>query len=102
MATAFKRSERYTSPGPPMNSLHVLVAEDNSVNQRLARALLERRSASVTVVENGRDAVDAWATGQFDLILMDIQMPEMDGLTATLHIRARERAGDRIPIIAVT
>jgi CheY-like chemotaxis protein len=84
--------------------LNVLLAEDNVVNQRLAMRTLEKRGHQVVVVTNGRDAVAALDGGEFDLVLMDVQMPEMDGLDATRTIRAREAAagGVRIPIIAMT
>ncbi len=83
--------------------LDVLVAEDNSVNQRLARHVLERFGHQVTIVKNGREAVEAIEANDFDLVLMDVQMPEMDGLTATREIRKREsETGKRVPIIAVT
>jgi CheY-like chemotaxis protein/HPt (histidine-containing phosphotransfer) domain-containing protein len=82
--------------------LRVLLAEDNTVNQRLAMALLARRGAVVTVAVNGREAVELWSPGMFDLILMDIQMPEIDGLDATRMIRAREQGGKRVPIVALT
>jgi CheY-like chemotaxis protein len=86
-----------------MGVLHVLLAEDNVVNQRLAMRMLEKRGHQVVVVTNGRDAVSAVDGGEFDLVLMDVQMPEMDGLEATRTIRAKEAgSGSRIPIIAMT
>ncbi|HMH57450.1 MAG TPA: response regulator, partial [Gemmatimonadales bacterium] len=82
--------------------LHVLVAEDNQVNQQLAFRLLEKKGHRVTLVANGREAVAAIEREQFDLILMDVQMPEMSGLEATAAIRGRENGGRRTPIIAMT
>ena len=94
------------SPGDaldPMAVLRVLVAEDNAVNQRLAARLLEKRGHLVTVTANGREAVEALANQTFDLVLMDVQMPEMDGFEATAFIREREKHnGAHIPIIALT
>jgi len=85
------------------DGLRILVAEDSSLNQTLAVRLLERQGHTVTVVSNGKEAVQALDCAEFDLVLMDIDMPEMDGLTATRSIRATEsRLGDRVPIVAVT
>ena len=83
--------------------LHLLLAEDNPVNAKLATRLLEKRGHSVTVVTNGRQAVEAVAQDRFDAVLMDVQMPEMDGLEATAAIRAQEReSGGHLPIVAMT
>jgi CheY-like chemotaxis protein len=87
----------------PERRLHVLLAEDNVVNQRLAASLLERRGHRVTIAANGREAVTACERNGFDVVLMDVQMPEMGGFEATQAIRAREGvAGKRVPIIAMT
>jgi two-component system sensor histidine kinase/response regulator len=83
--------------------LYILIAEDNHVNQLFLSSLLRKRGHRVTAVNNGCEAVTALASQEFDLVLMDIQMPEMDGLEATAHIRTQERTtGAHIPIIAVT
>ena len=83
--------------------LKILLAEDSLVNQKLAVAFLESQGHEVTIVDNGREAVAATSAGHFDAVLMDVQMPEMDGLEATAAIRARERMhGGHIPIIAMT
>lgn len=90
-------------PAGPPRPLKVLLAEDSVVNQKLAVGLLSAKGHQVTVVNNGRDAVTAAMQESFDLILMDVQMPELDGLQATAEIRAREQAGNkRVPIIAMT
>jgi signal transduction histidine kinase/CheY-like chemotaxis protein len=87
----------------PRRVLHILMAEDNLVNQRVARALLERRGHNVTVANNGREALEWYERQPFDLVLMDVQMPEMDGFEATASIRAREaQIGGHIAIIAMT
>ncbi len=84
-------------------ALNILVAEDNRVNQLLAVRLLENRGHKVTIAEDGKAAVALSASKSFDLILMDVQMPELDGLEATSMIRAREQSsGGHIPIIAMT
>ena len=91
-------------PAPVAVPLRVLLAEDNAVNRMLAIGLLKKRGAEITVAENGREAVEAWRPGAFDVVLMDMQMPEMDGMDAMREIRARESSGDlpRTPIIALT
>jgi len=84
-------------------TLSILLAEDNRVNQQLAVKLLEKQGHTVRVAENGRAALGALEAGRFDLILMDVQMPEMSGLEATAAIRAREQeTGEHLPIIAMT
>jgi CheY-like chemotaxis protein len=83
--------------------LRILLAEDNAVNQRLALRLLEKCGHHVAVTANGREALAALDNGQFDVVLMDIQMPEMDGFEATAAIRSRERfSSTHLPIIAMT
>jgi signal transduction histidine kinase/DNA-binding response OmpR family regulator/HAMP domain-containing protein len=87
----------------PSMSLRVLLAEDNAVNQMLAVRLLEKRGHRVTVAGNGRQALEALAKESFDLVFMDVQMPEMDGMEATQAIREKERnSGLHQPIIALT
>jgi PAS domain S-box-containing protein len=92
-------------PREPDNerSLAILVAEDVPINQDLIRTILSRSGHAVTVVENGAEAVEAWQRGGFDLIFMDVQMPVLDGFSATRMIREQEGSrGGHIPIIAMT
>jgi two-component system, sensor histidine kinase and response regulator len=85
-------------------SLNILLAEDNPINQKLAVRLIQRMGHKVSIALNGRQALEAIETEKFDIILMDVQMPEMDGLEATQAIRTRESliGRPRIPIIAIT
>lgn len=87
----------------PAASLKILLAEDNAVNQRVATRLLEKRGHNVMVAANGRQALDMLAKQGFDLVFMDVQMPEMDGFEATAEIRKSERlTGLHQPVIAMT
>jgi two-component system sensor histidine kinase/response regulator len=102
------RGESRREPEPcvlaaPERALRVLLVEDNTVNQLLATRLLEKRGHSVAVGANGREALVLLERESFDVVLMDLQMPEMGGLEATAVIRAREiDSGQRIPIIGLT
>jgi CheY-like chemotaxis protein len=85
------------------NRSRVLLAEDNAVNRTLAVRLLEKRGYAVSVVGDGRAAIAALEKDSFDIVLMDVQMPDMDGFEATAAIRAKEKvSGQHIPIIAMT
>jgi CheY-like chemotaxis protein len=81
----------------------ILVAEDNLVNQRVATRFLEKKGHTVVLAESGKKALAAWREQPFDLILMDVQMPDMDGFEATAAIREQEKSGAKhVPIIAMT
>ncbi len=99
--TPTEQQQDAADSGPP---LRVLAAEDNETNQTVLRTILETLGVELTVVDNGQQALDAWLGGGFDLILMDIQMPVMDGVAATRKIRAAEseRGLKRTPIVALS
>ena len=100
--------ETDTSPAPAMQEaatrpLRVLAADDNATNRRVIELMLGAAGAEVVSVENGRDAVTAWRESAFDLVLMDLRMPVMDGLSAIREIRAAEATGQpRAPIIVIS
>jgi CheY-like chemotaxis protein len=97
-----RQPERQLLP-PPAGQLRILVAEDNLNNQQLALSLLSKQGHSVVIAGDGREAISAFKREPFDLILMDVQMPDADGFEATECIRALERStSTRIPIIAMT
>ncbi len=105
------RTGKAGQPGPApaartqelVSGLHVLLAEDNKVNQTLALITLEQMGHSVRIATNGREAIELYGQEPFDVILMDLQMPDMDGFQAVAAIRESEQGGNqRIPIIALT
>lgn len=89
-------------PTPVKSNYNILVAEDNSINQMLTVRILQRQGHTISVANNGLEAVEATKKESFDLILMDIQMPEMDGMLATQTIRSLAGPNSNIPIIALT
>ena len=98
-----ERAPARATPLPLTSAQRVLVAEDNTVNQKVIRGQLEKLGCSVDVVANGRDAVAAAMSAQYDIVLMDCQMPIMDGYAAATSLKEARRAGDRgVPIIAMT
>jgi len=103
MATAhFRLAGAATRTRSPNRPLRVLLAEDNKINQQFAMALLERTGHAIDVVDNGHKAVDAVRCKDYDVVLMDIQMPELDGVQATKQIRQLPGPKSRVPIIAMT
>ncbi len=102
MPAAQPKVEQF-SPAIVGRALRILVAEDNAINQKLAVALLTKMGHEVTLACNGQQALELYGSEIFDLIFMDVQMPEMDGTAATAHIRATEKqTGEHIPIVAMT
>jgi len=90
----------------PWQGKRVLLAEDNAINQMVAQAMLELLGVGVDIRNNGREVVNAWRDGAWDAVLMDCQMPELDGWEATGWVRTHEheetRAASRVPIVALT
>ena len=102
-ASAAREAPRHVCPDPSERKDRlILVADDNAVNQKVASRLLETLGYRVELASDGQQALEAWETGRFSLILMDCQMPVMDGYEATRQIRANEKHDERIPIIALT
>jgi CheY-like chemotaxis protein/HPt (histidine-containing phosphotransfer) domain-containing protein len=101
----FTRARAY-SPGPnavrPGLDLRVLVVEDNAVNQKVARQMLVNLGCRVDVASTGREALELVKLAPYDVVFMDVQMPELDGLQATRELRKREGAGPRVPVVAMT
>jgi CheY-like chemotaxis protein len=86
-----------------LKSLHILLVEDNRVNQTVATRLLQKRGHRVTLAESGEEALETLARSSFDLVLMDVHMPGMDGIAATISLRKREKStGHHQPVIAMT
>jgi signal transduction histidine kinase len=100
---AARPASRIAAESGGHRNLHVLLVEDNSANQLLARRLLEKQGHSVAVADDGAAAIEMFESQRFDLVLMDVEMPRMDGLKATAILRRKEReSGGHVPIIALT
>ncbi len=99
---ASKRDTRSNRPVPWNHEARVLIADDEPGNRAILVAMVESLGAKAEAVANGREAAEAVATGRFDLVLMDWEMPEMSGVQATRAIRAREAHGVRVPIVCLT
>jgi len=99
--TSGARAANRTEPAPEYQDLKVLLVEDNEINQKVACSILGKLGIAPSLATNGHEAVAAWEQGDFDLILMDCMMPEMDGFEATRQIRSRETDA-HIPIVAMT
>jgi len=103
--TAARDAEPITQSKPiasPARTLRILLAEDNKINQKFATALLEKAGHEITIVENGLEAVDAVRHADYDVILMDVQMPKLDGIGAMHEIRLFAQPKCAVPIIAMT